>query len=157
MRKLFVPVLIGLALSTTGCEQTRQALGLKRTQVDEFQVADRDPLSVPPDYKLRPPLPNAPAPAEVAPSERAKEALLGDQAANTTRSAAEKNLLAQASTQGSRQGKDSTIREKLAQDSVLSKDTEKAPGEALAFWKDKSSQKIGDVIDPIAENKRHNG
>jgi len=89
MRKIIVPVLLGLALSTAGCDSTRQALGLKRTQSDEFEVSDRQPLSVPPNYALRPPMPNAPAAAEVNPSEKAKEALLGDQAANETNSAAD--------------------------------------------------------------------
>ena len=153
MRKIIVPVLLGLALSTAGCDSTRQALGLKRTQSDEFEVSDRQPLSVPPNYALRPPMPNAPAAAEVNPSEKAKEALLGDQAANETNSAAEKNLLAQATAQQN----DPMIRSQLAQDQAASKDSEKAPGEALAFWKDKGDRKSGDVIDPVAENKRHNG
>ncbi|HBN22537.1 MAG TPA: DUF3035 domain-containing protein [Holosporales bacterium] len=153
MRKIVVPVLMGLALTTAGCDSTRQALGLKRTQSNEFAVADRQPLSVPPNYDLRPPLPNAPATAEVNPSEKAKDALLGDQAANATNSAAEKNLLAQATAQKN----DPTIRSQLAQDAASSTDSEKAPGEALAFWKDKSERKSGDVIDPVAENKRHNG
>ena len=153
MRKLFVPVLMGLALSTTGCEQTRQTLGLKRTQVDEFEVSDRQPLSVPPNYDLRPPRPNAPAAAEVDPANKAKEALLGDQSANGTSSPAEKNLLAQASAHN----KNPEIREQLSQDQAASKDSEKAPGEAFVFWKDKGAKKSGDVIDPIAENKRHNG
>ncbi len=153
MRKIVMPVLTGLALLTAGCESTRQALGLKRTQSDEFQVADRQPLSVPPNYTLRPPMPNAPAAVEVDPSEKAKEALLGDQEAGAINSVAEKNLLDQASTQKV----DPTIRSQLAQDEAVSKSSEKAPGEALAFWKDKSEKKSGDVIDPVAENKRHNG
>lgn len=153
MRKIIVPVLVGLALTTGGCDPTREALGLKRTQSNEFAVADRQPLSVPPQYDLRPPLPNAPAAATVDPSEKAKEALLGDQAAHGKNSAAEENLLAQAASQRN----DPTIRSKLAQDAVSSRDSEKAPGEALAFWKDQKEMKSGDVIDPIAENKRHNG
>lgn len=153
MRKIIVPVLLGLALTTAGCDSTRQALGLKRTQSDEFTVADRQPLSVPPNYSLRPPLPNAPAATEVNPSDKAKEALLGDQAANATDSAAEKNLLAQATAQKN----DPAIRAQLAQDAATATDSEKAPGETLAFWKDKGEKKSGDVIDPIAENKRHNG
>lgn len=153
MRKLFVPVLMGLALSTTGCEQTRQTLGLKRTQVDEFQVEERQPLSVPPDYALRPPKPNAPPTTEVAPSDKAKEALIGDQAANKTSSLAEKNILTQALAQNN----NAKIRDQLSRDNSTAKEGDQSFGETLVFWKDKTSHKTGSVIDPVAEQKHYNG
>ena len=152
MRNFLLPVLTAaVALSTTACDQTRESLGLKRVQANEFEVMDRQPLSVPPNYSLRPPLPNAPAKTEVTPSEKAKEALLGDQANNETKSAAEKDFLKKAKAENV----DHAVRATLEKE-VPAKE-EAAPGEALAFWKDGKEKKVGDVIDPRVENKAHNG
>ncbi len=152
MRKFLVPVLLAtVALSTTACDKTRESLGLKRVQANEFEVMNRQPLSTPPNYTLRPPLPNAPAKEAVVPAEKAKEALLGDKASNDTKSEAEKDFLAKANADTV----DHSVRVELEKD-VPAKE-EAAPGEALAFWKEGNSQKAGDVIDPRAENMKHNG
>ncbi len=47
-------VLITIAL--TGCDTMRNVLGLDHYQPDEFSVAENPPLSLPPDYQLRPPV-----------------------------------------------------------------------------------------------------
>ena len=152
MRKFLLSALTAVvALSTTACDKTREALGLKRVQANEFEVMDRQPLSVPPNYSLRPPLPNAPAKAEVKPSEKAKKALLGDKASNETKSAAEKDFLAKAHAENV----DHSVRAQLDKEAPAKE--EAAPGKALAFWKDGEAKKAGDVIDPRAENIKHNG
>ncbi len=152
MRKFLVPVLMAtVALTTTACDKTRESLGLKRVQSNEFEVMDRQPLSVPPNYSLRPPLPDAPATAAVDPSDKAKEALLGDQASNEEKSEAEKDFLAKANAEDV----DHSVRAELEKE-VPAKE-ESAPGEAIAFWKDGGSKKAGEVIDPRAENRVHNG
>jgi hypothetical protein len=61
-----------------GCgEDTRKALGMGKNPPDEFQVVGRAPLSMPPDYKLRPPVPGAARPQEVSPNANAKAIVLG--------------------------------------------------------------------------------
>ena len=45
-------------LLITGCAQTRQTLGLERSQPDEFSTLDRPPLSMPPSLNLKPPVPS---------------------------------------------------------------------------------------------------
>jgi Protein of unknown function (DUF3035) len=60
MRKLII--LMGVALSApllTSCDTVRNGLGLDHYQPDEFAVPDNPPLSIPHDYKLRPPRPGA--------------------------------------------------------------------------------------------------
>ena len=152
MRKFLLPILtVAVALSTTACDKTRESMGLKRVQENEFEVMDRQPLSVPPNYSLRPPMPNAPAAAAVDSTEKAKEALLGDQVKNDTKSAAEKDFLAKANAENV----DHSVRADLAKE-VPAKE-EVAPGEALVFWKEGESKKAGDVIDPRVENRAHNG
>lgn len=60
-----------------GCAETRRTLGLERVPPDEFTVLSRAPLTLPPDYELRPPRPGAERPQEGSTRERARAALLG--------------------------------------------------------------------------------
>ncbi len=83
----------GVALS--GCESTRNALGLNKVVPDEFRVVTKAPLVVPPDYALRPPSPGQPRPQELQPESAARQALLGERDA-TNRSDGEKLLVAKA-------------------------------------------------------------
>jgi len=63
-----------------GCSGTREAIGLeKRKPPDEFQVTTRQPLSLPPNYQLRPPEPGA-QPLETTVTEQAKQAVFGKEA-----------------------------------------------------------------------------
>ena len=92
-----------LALSFTACSEVREDLGLGRAVPDEFTVVDRPPLSMPPDFGLRPPQPGAPRPQEVDMGQHANDVLFGSsnnlnkpQAAvgGTGQSASERALLA---------------------------------------------------------------
>lgn len=56
-----VPCLLLLACSG---QDARETLGLTREAPDEFVVVSRPPLTVPPDFELRPPTPGVARPAE---------------------------------------------------------------------------------------------
>ena len=66
LRSLLVLAVTAVALSA--CGSVREDLGLGRSPPDEFAVIDRPPLSMPPDFSLRPPTPGAPRPQETDPS-----------------------------------------------------------------------------------------
>lgn len=66
---LMAAVLLG------GCEETKRALGQTKTAPDEFAVYQRAPLSLPPNYNLRPPSPGQDRPQSVNPRDRASAAL----------------------------------------------------------------------------------
>lgn len=73
-------VIAGLAFATaalSGCSDTRQALGWDKSAPDEFSVVSRAPLSMPPNFALRPPDPGATRPQEGAVRDQARAALLG--------------------------------------------------------------------------------
>jgi DUF3035 family protein len=53
----------------------RQLIGLDKTGPDEFAVESRAPLTIPPDFELRPPAPGASRPQEVTAAERARKAI----------------------------------------------------------------------------------
>jgi hypothetical protein len=67
-------------LMLTGCDTVRDTLGLEHSGPNEFDVATSAPLSMPPDYNLRPPEPGAPRPQEVSASDQAQNLLLGNAA-----------------------------------------------------------------------------
>ena len=152
MRKLFFPILSCVTvLAVTGCDKTRETLGLKRTQADEFEVLDRAPLSRPPEYSLRPPMPKAEAETKAA-QNAAEVALLGTKQPGAARSESETSLLAQSKTDAL----DPEIREKLAQEASTQRE-EVAPGETLLSNGSAKRARKGEVINPEAENLRYNG
>jgi hypothetical protein len=57
------------------CSDFRVALGMDRVGPDEFAVESRAPLTIPPDFDLRPPQPGAPRPQEATPAERARKVI----------------------------------------------------------------------------------
>ena len=67
----------GMALLLGGCGAGK-ALGSNKNSPDEFAIATKAPLVVPPDYSLRPPRPGESRPQELTTSERAQQVLLGD-------------------------------------------------------------------------------
>lgn len=81
----------------TGCSNVKETLGMNRHSPDEFAVVKRAPLSMPPDYSLRPPRPGAPRPQEQAPSAQAAQTVLGvDNRGQSAPGTAEQILLEQA-------------------------------------------------------------
>lgn len=64
-RPYLVVSCLGL-LALSGCDSARSAFGFERTAPDEFAVVSRQPLSIPPDFRLRPPEPGAPRPREAS-------------------------------------------------------------------------------------------
>jgi hypothetical protein len=82
MRKLVILGLAGLTLAGCG------GGGLNRTRPDEFAVARRAPLVVPPDFALAPPAPGAARPQEADSSTQALQAMFGGPAPRSAPEAA---------------------------------------------------------------------
>ncbi|HEY2051127.1 MAG TPA: DUF3035 domain-containing protein [Caulobacteraceae bacterium] len=93
-RGLMALSLLGLA-GLAGCQSASRALGLAKITPDEFRVVSKAPLTLPPDYSLRPPAPGEPRPQELEPESAAREALVGQRQAEV-RSDGEKLLVAKA-------------------------------------------------------------
>jgi hypothetical protein len=62
-------------VTLAGCDTFKQAIGVENVPPDEFAVESQAPLTIPPDFDLRPPKPGAPRPHEVS-SEAAAQQLL---------------------------------------------------------------------------------
>ena len=61
------------ALLVAGCSDFKKSIGLEPTMPDEFAVESRAPLTVPPDFDLRPPTRGAPRPQEKSADQQAKD------------------------------------------------------------------------------------
>lgn len=65
MHKTMSLVAVLAACATaSGCQQFSQAIGAEKIAPDEFRVVTQAPLSVPPDFGLRPPRPGEPQATE---------------------------------------------------------------------------------------------
>ncbi len=74
-----VPLLAVACLSASlllpGCSAIRQTIGLDRVGPDEFAVESRAPLTIPPEFDLRPPQPGAPRPQEASSADKARKVI----------------------------------------------------------------------------------
>jgi hypothetical protein len=95
LRTTAVLTLAASTLALGACSSFQQSIGLSKVTPDEFLTVASAPLSVPPEYGLRPPAPGQPRPQELAPESAARQILLG-QRQSVTRSAGEQVLVAQA-------------------------------------------------------------
>jgi hypothetical protein len=84
--RLIGPVLLGGTLILLGgCSSDKlyRTFGLTRDSPDEYTVTTRAPLSMPPDFNLRPPRPGVPRPQEQSERQQAQEALVPETALGT--------------------------------------------------------------------------
>jgi DUF3035 family protein len=76
--RLRFPLLAVACLSLNllpGCTDLRRAIGLERVGPDEFAVESRAPLTIPPEFDLRPPQPGAPRPQEATAADKARKVI----------------------------------------------------------------------------------
>jgi hypothetical protein len=153
--RILAPLALGLsaAVLLSACQDTKRALGLEKSVPDEFAVVNRGPLVMPPDYKLRPPVPGANRPQELPAAEQARSALIGRAKLDSMRqrgmSRGEVVLLAKA-------GADATppeVRKTVDRESSVFAAEEKQFTRRLLDWKDESLGE-GVALDPAAEQKR---
>ncbi|MGV3580517.1 DUF3035 domain-containing protein [Brevundimonas sp.] len=91
-RILTVSAIAVSAVALTACGGLRQSIGLTKVVPDEFLTVSSAPLTVPPEYGLRPPAPGQPRPQELAPESAARQILLGQRQA-VTRTPGEQSLV----------------------------------------------------------------
>lgn len=149
-----------LAVATlvlAGCGGWRQTFGLEHAPPDEFTVVSQAPLTLPPDFNLRPPRPGMARPQDMAANQAAAAAIFGiNQGPGATRvdaaaSPAESRLLAQAGAANAqpniRRVLDSETRDLVAND--------KRWVDRLIFWQ--KQEQPYTVVNPAEEAKRLRG
>jgi len=118
------------AAALSGCAGIGKALGSGKNPPDEFAIATKAPLVVPPDYALRPPKPGETRPQELSPSERAKQVLLGDVSSAPPTSGEQMLLQGAGATVA-----DPNIRAILAAENGGRSEKDRSFANQLMFWK----------------------
>ena len=146
-------------VAVAGCQSTRQALGIEKVTPDEFRVVTKAPLTLPPDYSLRPPEPGEPRPQELQPESAARQALEGVRAADV-RSDGEKLFVQKAGADKA----DPLVRYVVDDEFGNLAHKDKSFSDYVMFWKrgapdvapqgDLADQNESQPLDPAIEEKR---
>ena len=146
-------VFLGLgavSLVLSGCDSFRSTFGLDHYQPDEFNVSGNPPLSMPKDYKLRPPAAGGDGSAVAATSStvpssqtQAHELLLGGVAPNSSsQTQAEQNLLVLASGQ---QQAAPDIRETVNREAAVATNVSDSLIQRIMSWKEEAARNIKSI------------
>lgn len=92
-RPIALLAVLAAATAASGCASLGRAIGAEKISPDEFRVVTQAPLTLPPDYNLRPPRPGEQRPQELQPADEARAALFGE-TAGASASAGERQLVA---------------------------------------------------------------
>ena len=150
---------VALALGSCGqLEGIKKQLGMTKQSPDEFRVISRAPLTLPPEFTLRPPQPGMPRPQEGTATDRARKAVFRadepkiksfDQTATADgRSLGELSLLKSAGTDRA----DPKIRTLVDFETQQINAESDGFVERLIFWRDK--KKSGVIVDASEEARR---
>lgn len=164
MRKLRVAhlaVVMAAALGLSACESSvGQVLGFEKAPPDEFTVVKRAPLTMPPDFALRPPRPGEDELNRVSARESARQALLGQNLSpRQTQMLAQERiaqgqpasdvaLLAQAQALNT----DPAIRRIVNEESAALVEEQQSFVDTLVFWRDPPEP--GAIVDATGEARR---
>ena len=152
-RLLLASVLAAPLLAACGGDAAR-TFGFTREPPDEFQVQTQAPLSVPPEFALRPPRPGAPRPQEMAARDAAQGLLVARTVTGTVPlearagiSTGEAALLAAAGPTPP-----ADLRRQIETDSTLLAERSRTLTDRLLFWR--RPETPGVALDPEGEARR---
>ena len=165
---IYLTAVIVLALGLQACGQVQSALGQKKNPPDEFQVVARPPLSMPPNFALRPPAPGSTRPQQDSVKRGAERLVFtgkgakikgtgtfalapstqGSTAPSQPPTPAEMSMRGKLGVNQAQPG----IRETVNRETATYAYETKYPIDRLLFWKDDPEN--GVVLDAEAEKKR---
>ncbi len=134
----------------SGCDSFRNTFGLDHYQPDEFKVSDNPPLSIPKDYKLRPPAngegntqTTATASANGA-SSQAQNLLLGTTSATTgtSKGTSEQTLLSMATAQ---QQAAPNIRDTVNKEAAVATNVSDSLIQRIMGWKEEFAKNAASI------------
>lgn len=144
-------LLVGSLILLGGCSSDKLArtFGLTRDAPDEYTVTTRAPLSMPPDYNLRPPRPGAARPQEQSERQQAEEALVPQTALNEPQSSVSAGQAALMQEAGPPAPSD--IRRDVDHDARYADDDQSLIDKVL-YWRKPNIQQA--QVDPQKESQR---
>ena len=151
--------ILALAATLSACGNIRDTLGLGKNPPDEFTVLRTGPLTLPPDFQLRPPQPGAPRPSESSERDRTVGILLSEsdsasavEEATETTEPTETQGEAALIRQAGADDVDPEIRHIIDREFAGYASEDEGFLESLLFWR--PDDPGGDVVDAEAEAKR---
>jgi predicted small lipoprotein YifL len=148
MRNVFRVFLVGVLVSSiAGCGNAKRELGLEKKAPDEFNVVRNTPLSLPPDYNLRPPKPGEHGNQKQTQRDQTRLLLTVPEKTGQS-SSGEKALLSDLEAADP----DPTIRQKVDADANILATDDRGFVEKMMFWRKKSEP--GTIVDAAGEAKR---
>ena len=140
--------LIGASACTSG---VRQALGAERATPDEFRVVTIAPLTVPPEYNLRPPRPGELRAEDIFQDRQARRALFGD--LDSSRASDGEILLA---ARAGAADANPDVRALIDGETAAIVRKRETLADRILFWRDaeRTVDDNGDPLDPEAERAR---
>ena len=148
--RLIAPVATVVLLNGCGADNSfTRTFGLVRDTPDEFTVVTRAPLSMPPDYTLRPPQPGAERPQDQSDRSLAESALVPEAALGGSRAGITAGQVALVRDAGG--GAPADIRQRVDQEARLASSDDSFI-DRLLYWRKPETQKV--VVDPQLESKR---
>jgi hypothetical protein len=164
-------LLLASAVVLSGCSESRfgDILSFEKSAPDEFAVVKRAPLSLPPDFGLRPPRPGASRPQDVSARSAARDSLIGNSTAGKTRQARKASKVARLGDRSA--GEAALLNRTGALDvdpSIRQLINREASGaveiadedfiDKLLFWRDEKTKKVQNddalIIDATKEARR---
>ena len=153
------------ALLVSGCtSQQSNVFGEEKAAPDEFAVYSRAPLSMPPDFGLRPPKLGATRPQTIISRNEAKDALLSSSSktpfAKSTKNVPQSQanqtpgIVALLSNAGATQANPDIRALINSETSGLSSGVDGAIADNILFWRKSEAGLKGAVIDPAVEQRR---
>ncbi len=143
-----------------GCTDVRKLFSRTKSPPDEFAVYSRAPLSMPPNYGLRPPAPGQTRPQEVVPRNQAATAIRGGQkggagaqGAPASQPAISSGTQALLRAAGAHQA-DPDIRTLVNRESSIMVEEDVTLADRILFWKKPGETEKSTVVDPAKEAKR---
>jgi hypothetical protein len=147
--KLAAPVTVLVVLGGCGNSSLTRTFGLTRDAPDEFTVVTRAPLSMPPDFALRPPQPGALRPQDQSDRSQAESALVPEAALGGAPVGVSPGQAALVRDAGG--GASADIRQRVDQEARLGSNDDGIVDKIL-YWRKTDPQKA--VVDPQQEAKR---
>jgi len=138
-----------LLLAACDTDKLSRTFGLTRDAPDEYTVTTRAPLSMPPEYNLRPPRPGAPRPQEQSERQQAEEALVPQLALGAPQGTSSPGQSALMQAAGPAAPAD--IRTRVDQDARYASNDDGFI-DKLLYWRKPDSQHA--TVDPTKESQR---
>jgi hypothetical protein len=156
-KRLLTVLMIGTCMiSLAACESARKVVSNTKDAPDEFVIYERPPLSLPPEFALRPPEPGALGPQGVSPTDQARSALLNQSSSVKQAATIDPNLSdglnALMNLTGANSA-DPSIRQVVNAETTLLAKEDKRLADKMIFWVDDKPFE-GTVVDAEKEQSR---